>query len=87
MYYPLDLKAARVEEVEYQKYLLENTGFRDRLETELTEPVLRELFNKNLQFFKVILTFIEFLVRFTMVFYKDLSGQETIIFSLKMYYL
>ena len=48
------MKAARVEEVEYQKYLLENTGFRDRLETELTEPVLRELFNKNLQFFKVI---------------------------------
>jgi len=53
IYYPLNMKAAKVEEVEYQKYLQENEGFRDRLEAEVTEPVIRELFNKRLEFFKV----------------------------------
>ena len=47
------LEEERLEEIRYQEFLQENSKYRDRLEKELTEPVLKNLFRKNLQYLKV----------------------------------
>lgn len=47
------LEEERLEEIRYQEFLQENSKYRDRLEKELTEPVLKNMFRKNLQYLKV----------------------------------
>ena len=50
-----ELEEERNEEIRYQKSRRENAKLRDRIEQEITEPVLQKMFKNNLEYLQVLL--------------------------------